>query len=86
MAGLPKKETRALIKALADQGAVVEDITVGVRLRLPDGTVMVVHWTNSDRKSLNAMRAVVKRAGLLWPFDDRRAVREARKARRREQS
>jgi len=69
MSGLSQKEIKALLDSLDEQGALLFKVKKGVLVKFPDGSMTTVHRTNSDHRSTLNMRAVVKRAGLAWPFD-----------------
>lgn len=76
MAGLSQKDTKTLLDSLEQQGAVIIPRKNGWTVRFINGDTLGVHKTASDTKSFDAMRAVVKRAGLNWPFDgkDKKAM------------
>ena len=78
MSGLSQKEVKELLDSLDEQGALLMKVKKGVLVKFPDGSMTTVHRTNSDYRSTLNMRAVVKRAGLAWPFDhDRKDTQTA---------
>lgn len=70
MSALSNKELVAMLKSLEEQGARLSKTKKGTRIMFPDGTSMGIHWTQSDSRSTMNMRSRVRRAGLVWPFDD----------------
>jgi len=69
VASFSRKETRIVIKSLEAQGAKVNKTKNGVRILFADGSTTSFHWSTSDYRAAKNMRAVVRRAGLTWPFD-----------------
>lgn len=70
MRPLPRKEQMILLKSLESQGCRIEDTDKGWRVLFPDGVSTVsIHKSQGDRRSRENLRAKIKRAGLLWPFD-----------------
>jgi hypothetical protein len=67
-----QKRIKALLASLERQGCGVERRTRGWFIKLPDGSSLVIHLTESDHRSEKNTRARVLRAGLDWPFDGRR--------------
>lgn len=79
MAGLSRKDIHKLADSLEAQGAVLVPRKNGWTVRFPNGDTMGLHETASDTKSFDAMRAIVRRAGLAWVFDgkDKKAMNAA---------
>jgi hypothetical protein len=70
MAGMPMKEISALVGHLEPQGVTTTRTKKGLMLRLPDGTSTMLHFTGSDVRERDNVRARIHRAGLSWPGDD----------------
>lgn len=66
MSGLSQKEQKLLIKSLSDQGCRVKKTTKGHQVYLPNGDILGVHQSESDRRGALDKRARVRRAGLRW--------------------
>lgn len=79
MAGLSNAQTAQVVQSLAKQGAKVDERHGGWLVQFPDGSGGMFRGTNSDSKSINAQRALVKKAGFIWPLDDKRAAKKAEK-------
>lgn len=81
MAGLSKKDVRLLLNSLEQQGSEIIRRKSGWTVRFANGDTLGVHETASDTKSFDAMRAIVRRAGLNWPFDgkDKKAMNAQQK-------
>lgn len=79
MAGLSRKDVAKLVRSLEAQGAQMIPRKNGWTVRFPNGDTMGLHETASDTKSFDAMRAIVRRAGLEWVFDgkDKKAMNAA---------
>lgn len=70
MAGLQRKEQKALLKDLEAQGARIETTRGGWLIYSPNGKgIVCFHKSASDNRSTLNLRAELRRAGLSWPFD-----------------
>lgn len=69
MPGLSMKETRRLVEHVQRQGVTATKTKNGVLLRLPNGESTVVHYSVSDYRGPQKLRAQLKRAGVSWPTD-----------------
>lgn len=70
MAGLSKKDLRAVLKSLEAQGCTLRPVSNGTWVGFPNGKSTTFHRTESDHRSALNQRARVKAAGLTWPFDN----------------
>lgn len=90
MSGLSKSETEELARSLELQGCRLERPSGSggypIRVFFPDdaGTT-VLHGSVTDKNAVTIKRTEVRRAGLTWPFDDRRATKRLHKQLRQEQ-
>ena len=78
MPGLSRKETERLLDYIEPQGVKISPVKNGVMLRLPDGGTQVVHFSVSDHRGPQKLRARLKRAGVSWPTD---AIKEENRPR-----
>jgi len=69
MAGMSRKEIDRLLDHVAPQGVGLTRMKKGVLLRLPDQSTTMVHFTPSDHRAAQNLRARLKRAGVTWPTD-----------------
>lgn len=77
---IAKKDVRVLLDSLAAQGCTLkEQGNSSVLVFFPNGGSTVVHQSVSDANALTIKRNEVRRAGLVWPFDDSKAAKAARK-------
>jgi hypothetical protein len=67
MAGMSKKEITRLLDHIEPQGVQLTRTKKGMMLRLPDGTSTMIHFTGSDVRERDNVRARLKRAGVEWP-------------------
>lgn len=58
---------------LERQGVTVVATRNGWQIRPLQGPPIVIHKTESDRRALRNTRARVRRAGLIWPPDRKKA-------------
>lgn len=66
---MPKKRIRALLAGLEEQGAVIVRIRDGWQVRCPNGGIITVHGSPSDRRAEMNLRSEVRKRGMRWPFD-----------------
>ena len=69
MAGLSKKDTRTLLDHLEKQGATLKKRRDGITVLFPTGGTCGLHWTISDHRAVQNLRADIKRNGMTWPWD-----------------
>ena len=62
-------ETRKLLAHIEPQGVVTTPVKNGTMLRLPNGRRTVVHYSVSDHRGPQKLKAELKRAGVTWPTD-----------------
>lgn len=68
---LPKKETMRIIEGLRRQGCRIRRMKKGYRVEFPNGGSTMFHLTNSDSRGTMNTRAEIKRAGLIYPGDEK---------------
>lgn len=69
MAGMSRKEIARLLDHIEPQGVTTTRTTKGVLLRMPDGKTDMIHWTTSDHRAADNLRASLRRSGITWPTD-----------------
>lgn len=69
MPGLSKKEVDRVLRHIEPQGVGITAVKNGVMLRLPDGSSTVVHYSGSDHRGPQNLRATLRKAGVSWPTD-----------------
>ena len=72
MAG-QKAERNQILKGLTLQGCTMRGGEGGkVFIYFPDGVTMTTfHSSISDRRGLKNLRAIIRKAGLSWPLDNK---------------
>lgn len=63
------KRTKLLLASLESQGCKLRRTTNGWWIGFPNGKSGTFHLSPSDRRAEANFRAIVRRNGVVWPFD-----------------
>lgn len=66
---MSRKEINRLLDYVEPQGVTTTRTKKGVLLRLPDQSTTMLHFSGSDHRERDNVRARLRRAGVSWPTD-----------------